>query len=120
MVIGGFARSSQTPQLFPARQDVCLATGTASSRIDGQRRGVVLLVLLGVLALFGATAFAYVAVASQLVRLEERLNAIRQEMQLRQSYTERDISGLMEVDERLAAELAQLRGKTREGAPCVG
>ena len=58
-----------------------------------------------------AAVASYVAVASQLVRLEERIESIRTEMRLRDGYTERDISGLKATDDKLAAELAQLREK---------
>jgi uncharacterized protein HemX len=66
------------------------------------------LVLLLAPAIVAAVA-SYVAVASQLVRLEERLISIKQQMELRQSYVERDITTLQKTDTQLAAELAQLR-----------
>lgn len=56
-----------------------------------------------------AAVASYVAVASQLVRLEEQLISIKQQMELRQSYVERDIGTLQRTDAQLAAELARLR-----------
>ena len=57
---------------------------------------------------------SYVAVATQLVRLEERLNSIRAEMQLSQDFLQREIAGLHVVDERLAKEIEIVRVRRRE------
>ena len=71
------------------------------------------LALQFLMPMLAAALASYVAVASQLVRLEERLNAIRTEMQLRQSYVERDIGVLRTADKQLAADLAQIRERGR-------
>lgn len=75
---------------------------------NGIRVGWKLALQLLVPALAAAVA-SYVAVASQLVRLEEQLISIKQQMELRQSYVERDIGTLQRTDAQLAAELARLR-----------
>ncbi len=78
MAIRGRVRCSETPQLFPALRASRPSPQAATNRARGHRRGVILLVLLGVLALFGATAFAYVAVASHANRIARSLDRIDQ------------------------------------------
>jgi predicted nucleic acid-binding Zn-ribbon protein len=87
--------------------------------VSTNRSGNGLVGMLGKLALqllgpaIAAAVASYVAVASQLVRLEERIESLRTEMQLRYGYIERDISGLKKADERLSADLTLLREKGR-------
>ncbi len=56
-----------------------------------------------------AAGASYVAVASQLVRLEERIESIRTEMRLRDGFIQRDLGVLHAADERLAKEIDVVR-----------
>ena len=58
-----------------------------------------------------AAVASYIAVASQLVRLEERIESLRTEMRLRYSYIERDLGGLKKTDERLALEIDVVKAR---------
>lgn len=56
-----------------------------------------------------AAGASYVAVATQLVRLEERIESLRTEMHFRYNSIEHDVHDLHAADERLAKEIDVVR-----------